>query len=73
MLQLIVTLHVLQSTVADRARTAQRRLRDGDTGATAVEYGLIIALIAAALIAGILFLSGRVGNAFNNTANAINN
>ena len=35
-----------------------------DRGATAVEYGLIVALIAAVIIATVLLLGQQVNNAF---------
>jgi len=44
------------------------RLRS-DRGATAVEYGLLVALIAAVII-GIVFIVGhQVSNAFNTVSN----
>ena len=42
---------------------AQPLTRD-DRGATAVEYGLIVALIAAVIIATVLLLGQQVNNAF---------
>jgi len=42
------------------ARTAQR-----EQGATAVEYGMIVALIAAVVIATVTVLGGQVADAFN--------
>lgn len=41
-----------------------RLLRD-DTGATAIEYGLIAALISVALIAGATSLGDQIGITFN--------
>ena len=43
---------------------AQRLGRD-DRGATAVEYGLIVALIAAVIIGTVALLGTAVNNAFN--------
>ena len=42
-------------------------LRD-TRAATAIEYGLIAALIAVAAIAGMTTLGGRIGGGFNNVA-----
>ena len=46
---------------------------DDDTGATAIEYGLIAALIAVALIAGMTTLGTSFENLFNGTTTQINN
>ena len=43
-------------------------LRD-DRGATAVEYGLIAALIAVAIIATVTTLGGNLTNTFSSVAN----
>ena len=48
---------VLQSIVA-------RRLDSKDEGATAVEYGLMVALIAAVIIGVVTFLGADVRGAF---------
>ncbi|AGS20080.1 Flp/Fap pilin component protein [Rhizobium etli] len=42
-----------------------RFLKD-ESGATAIEYGLIAALISVALIAGATSLGGKIGDTFNN-------
>ena len=42
-----------------------------DKGATAVEYGLMVALIAAVVIAGATILGTATGNTFNNVATKI--
>ena len=42
-------------------RTILRRLLAGDGGATAIEYGLIAALIAVASISGMTALGGQSG------------
>ncbi|SCB57930.1 pilus assembly protein Flp/PilA [Rhizobium aethiopicum] len=41
-----------------------RFLKD-ESGATAIEYGLIAALISVALITGATTLGGKIGNTFN--------
>ena len=45
-------------------------LRD-DRGATAVEYGLIVAAIAGLIIAVVFVLGGKITNAFNNIQSAL--
>ncbi len=37
-----------------------------ENGATAIEYGLIAALIAVAIIVGVRALGGKLGTTFNN-------
>lgn len=39
--------------------------RDEERGATAVEYGLIVALIAAVVIGSVTFLGSRTRSGFN--------
>jgi pilus assembly protein Flp/PilA len=42
-----------------------------ESGATAIEYGLIAALIAVVIITGAKLLGGNVGNTFNTIANNV--
>ncbi len=42
-----------------------RRFAQDESGATAIEYGLIAALIAVAIIAALNSLSGNLKNVFN--------
>ena len=42
-----------------------RSLTRDDRGATAVEYGLIVALIAAVIVGVVATLGGKVSSAFN--------
>lgn len=42
-----------------------------ESGATAIEYGLIAALIAVALIAAISTLGGKISTTFTNIGNAM--
>jgi len=42
-----------------------------EEGATAVEYGLLAALIAAAIIASVTLLGGNVSAIFNKVANSV--
>ena len=41
-----------------------------DRGATAVEYGLIVALIAVVILGAVVVLGGSVGGLFGSAANA---
>jgi pilus assembly protein Flp/PilA len=43
-----------------------RKIRHDDRGATAIEYGLIAALIAVAAITAMSSLGGQVSTTFNN-------
>lgn len=43
-----------------------------DEGATAVEYGLIVALIAVAIIGAVTLLGGSIDTMFRSAATAIN-
>lgn len=42
-----------------------------DEGATAVEYALMVALIAVAIITTVIALGGKLNGVFNEVANAI--
>jgi pilus assembly protein Flp/PilA len=46
-----------------------RKLRKSEKGATAIEYGLIAALIAVAAIGAMGALGNAIGNTLNNAAN----
>jgi pilus assembly protein Flp/PilA len=54
-----------------RFMLAQRNNR-GDEGATAVEYGLMVAAIAAVIVLVVFLLGGVVKDKFNKTCGAIN-
>jgi pilus assembly protein Flp/PilA len=41
----------------------------GDRGATAVEYGLIVALIAVVIIGALIAIGGKLNTTFQNVAN----
>ena len=49
------------------------RFRKEEDGATAIEYGLIAALIAVIIITAVGFVGTNLGNTFNNVAGALNN
>lgn len=42
------------------------RLRSEEKGATAVEYGIMVALIAVVIIAAVTLLGGTLSDTFNN-------
>ena len=52
--------------------TARLALADRDQGATAAEYGLLVALIAVVLIISINLLSGSIQDAFTAVSDSIN-
>lgn len=47
------------------------RFLKNESGATAIEYGLIASLIAVAIIAGAGLLGNNISNSFNSIANKI--
>lgn len=59
-------LHLLVSL-----QNAVARLRDEETGATAVEYGLMVALIAAIIVAIVGTLGTEVRDAFQTVVDGI--
>ncbi|MGN6549078.1 MAG: Flp family type IVb pilin [Pararhizobium sp.] len=54
-------------------RTVASGLRRARSGATAVEYGLIAAIIATALIAGLVPLGSAINATFHTASNALDN
>jgi pilus assembly protein Flp/PilA len=50
---------------------ALRRLWRDEEGATAVEYGLMVALIAAVIIVAVTLLGTNLTTVFNNAATAL--
>jgi pilus assembly protein Flp/PilA len=49
-----------------------RKLFRNDKGATAIEYGLIAALIAVAAITAMSSLGGKLNSTFNNVSSSMN-
>jgi pilus assembly protein Flp/PilA len=49
----------------------QTRIATRDRGATAVEYGLMVALIAIVIIAAVTLLGGNLRGLFNNVATSV--
>ena len=52
-------------------RTTLRRLIGDDSGATAIEYGLIAALIIIAMMGGLATLGGGAGGMWSKVNNAV--
>lgn len=48
-----------------------RTLQRDDQGATAVEYGLMVALIAAVIVTAVTLIGTNLTSIFNSVANAI--
>ena len=49
-----------------------RKMLKNEKGATAIEYGLIAALIAVAAIGAMTSLGGKLSNTFNKVSNNMN-
>lgn len=67
MTQFLVTLQILALGAVDRVRDGVDRER----GATAVEYGLIVALIAAVIVTIVATLGGKINTAFTTVSNKL--
>lgn len=55
-------------------RTARRKARDvlaDESGATAIEYGLIAALIFLAIVTAVTTFSNEITNMFNTVSNTV--
>ena len=64
MVTLFQTLHTLSYIAADRVSDRLKELKEKETGASAVEYALLVGLIAAALVAVLIGLRGRIQRTF---------
>ena len=64
MLPILVTLQY----VADAKNSIVDRLTREEKGATAVEYGLIVGLIAVAIIVAVTLLGGNISSLFSRIA-----
>lgn len=58
--------------VVTMAYIVRTRLGNATKGATAVEYGLLIALITAVIIAAVTLFGGNLSNLFKKVATTIN-
>ena len=61
-------LYAAYLTMTTHLEELKGRLSREDEGATAVEYGLIVALIAVAIIGGVTLLGGKLSSLFSNVA-----
>ena len=52
---------------------AYARMLTADRGATAVEYGLLVALIAAVIIGAVVLLGGQINTAFTSVTTELGN
>jgi pilus assembly protein Flp/PilA len=50
---------------------AMKRFWNDESGATAVEYGLMVALIAVVIIVSVALLGTNLNNKFNTVANSV--
>ena len=57
--------------IADSLRTLIKKLHLAEAGATAVEYGLMVALIAAVIITAVTALGNNTNACFDQVATAI--
>ena len=64
---------MLKSLVSVQSWVATRKAEIDERGATAVEYGLMVGLIAVAIIGAVSFLSNSVKTTFNRAGNQMNN
>jgi pilus assembly protein Flp/PilA len=62
---------VFNSAFARISASIQSRLFRDEEGATAVEYGLIVGLIAIVIIVGVGFLGTTLNGMFNDVANEL--
>ncbi|MCV2489998.1 Flp family type IVb pilin [Geodermatophilus sp. YIM 151500] len=59
------------ATIATLVAFASERLRREEKGATAVEYGLMVGLIAAVIIATVITLGGQLDGLFQEITNQL--
>ena len=55
----------------DYIRIRLQAMVKSERGATAVEYGLLVALIAAVIVGAVAILGGKVNNAFTTVNNQL--
>ena len=59
------------ATIASLVAFAQERLRQEEKGATAVEYGLMVGLIAVVIIVAVTALGGQLEALFTDVSDAL--
>ena len=62
---------LLLSTTVTYIRTRIADLRNREDGVTAVEYALMVAIIALLMVAGFYLLFNEVGDAFSDTGGCV--
>jgi pilus assembly protein Flp/PilA len=62
---------LLLSTTVSYIRARFAELRTREDGVTAVEYALMVAIIALLMVAGFFLLFSNIQTAFNNTADCV--
>jgi pilus assembly protein Flp/PilA len=67
------TKELIMTRVLIALRIRAQQLNDSDRGATAVEYGLMVALIAVVIIAAVTLLGTNLAARFNQIATAVGN
>jgi len=65
MTHLFQTLFALTVTAGDRVESHVRDLKARETGASAVEYALLVGAIAAAVVAAVALFGPRLNSLFN--------
>lgn len=68
MLKLMTDAIALRNTLKYRIQTRVESFTQDQQGATAVEYALIVGLIAVAIIAAVTLLGGNISTLFNKAA-----
>ena len=64
--RMLVMVQVVLGDLGDRMRH-----QDNDRGATAVEYGLMVALIAGVIVTAVTLLGGKVNTVFTTVKDAL--
>jgi pilus assembly protein Flp/PilA len=64
--KMVVRSQLAFANVTDRVHNDR-----ADRGATAVEYGLLVALVAAVIVAAVVLFGNKIVDIFNGTTNAI--
>ena len=64
---------LLLSTTVNYIRTRFADMRAREDGVTAVEYALMVAIIALLMVAGFFLLFNNVSTAFNQTGDCVGN
>jgi pilus assembly protein Flp/PilA len=59
------------ATLLTLASFAQDRLKREEKGATAVEYGLMVGLVAVVIIGAVVILGGKLNDLFTSIGNAL--